>query len=160
MIYPAPNIKYPFLGIHFTRKVTGEVLAGPNAVLAFGREAYGPLDWNARDAADIIGDPRFWKMISSSEFLSMAVEQLKTTLSKRAFLSRARQILPQLELPDIVRAQSGNRAQVVNRAGELVEDLVVEYAGRSTHVLNAVSPGLTCSLPFSDHVVDEILKRE
>lgn len=160
MIYPAPNIKYPFLGIHFTKKITGEVLAGPNAVLAMGRESYRPLDVDFRDTVEMALDARFWKMIGKREFLSLAWEQLSTSLFKRVFLDRARRILPQLEPPDITRGRSGNRAQLVNRHGELVEDLVVECQGRSTHILNAVSPGLTCSLPFADYIVDEVLKRE
>ena len=160
MIYPAPNIKYPFLGIHFTRKVTGEVLAGPNAVLALGRESYRMLDVNLADTWDMVMDTRFWRMVGGRDFRDLAWEQLKTTFFKQAFLNRARRLLPDLESRDIVRAQSGNRAQVVNRKGDLVEDLVVEYSGRSAHVLNAVSPGLTCSLPFADHVADELLTRE
>lgn len=160
MIYPAPNIQYPFLGIHFTRKVTGEVLAGPNAVLALGRESYRPFQVNLPDTWVMFTDRRFWRMLTRPGFPSLAWEQLRTSLFKSVFLSRARRLLPQLGPDDIVRGQSGNRAQVVNRQGELVEDLVVEFSGRSTHVLNAVSPGLTCSLPFADYVVDEVLKRQ
>src|SRR3989338_4932849 len=158
MIYPAPNVKYPFLGIHFTKKVTGEVLAGPNAVLAFGRESYRPLDIHLGDTVSMLSDARFWRIVAGPEFRALAVEQLKTTLFKRVFLDRARWLLPQLELGDIARAQSGNRAQLVNRAGNLVEDLVIEESGRSIPVLNAVSPGLTCSLPFADYVVEKLLK--
>ncbi len=160
MIYPAPNIKYPFLGIHFTKKVTGEVLVGPNAVLAFGRESYTPLDIQWTETVQMILTRHFWNMISGPDFRSLALDQLKTTLFKRAFLNGARRLLPDLGPRDFVRAQSGNRAQLVNSRGELVEDLVLERSGRSIHVLNAVSPGLTCSLPFADYVVDELLKNE
>jgi len=140
--------------------VTGEVLAGPNAVLAMGRESYRPMDINIGETWDMVSSVKFWKMIGKREFLSLAWEQIKTSFFTRAFLNRARRLLPQLEAKDIVRGQSGNRAQLVNAKGDLVEDLVVECSGRSVHVLNAVSPGLTCSLPFADYVVDEILKRE
>lgn len=160
MIYPAPNLKYPFLGIHFTKKVTGEVLAGPNAVLAMGRESYRPTDINVGETWEMISSAKFWKMAGRREFFSLAWEQIKTSFFTRAFLNRARRLLPELEAADVVRGQSGNRAQLVNAEGDLVEDLVVECSGRSVHVLNAVSPGLTCSLPFADYVVDEILKRE
>lgn len=158
MIYPAPNIKYPFLGIHFTKKVTGHVLAGPNAVLAMGRESYQWTDVHVPDTLGMFASVPFWRMVARREFLSLAAEQLRTTISKRAFLARARRLVPGLEMKDLIPARSGNRAQLVNRRGDLVEDLVVERAGRAVHVLNAVSPGLTCSLPFADYVVGEILK--
>ncbi len=160
MIYPAPNLTYPFLGIHFTRKITGDVLAGPNAVIAFGRESYRALDVHLRDTIGMIADTRFWKMISAKAFRTLAWGQLKTTLFRREFLRQAGKLLRGVEAGDFTCAQSGNRAQLVNRSGELVEDLLIDFHGRSTHVLNAVSPGLTCSLPFADYVVSEILKRE
>ncbi|MBI4178919.1 L-2-hydroxyglutarate oxidase [bacterium] len=160
MIYPAPNLKYPFLGIHFTRKVTGEVLAGPNAVLAAGRESYEMTQVHLGETMSMALDPRFWKLVVGREFRTMAWEQIQTTFFKKAFVSRARRIIPDLRAEDFSRGQSGIRAQLVDRSGHLVEDLVIERQDRAIHVLNAVSPGLTCSLPFADHVVDELLKQE
>lgn len=156
MIYSVPDIRYPFLGVHWTRTVHGKVKVGPNAVLAFGREAYGTFQVQPVDVARMTLDPRFWRMLAGAEFRRLAGENLRTSLSKTAFLKQAFTLVRGAEARDFTKGPSGIRAQLVDGEGKLVDDIVVERKGASLHVLNAISPGLTCSLPFADHLAGQL----
>jgi len=156
MIYSVPDIRYPFLGVHWTRTVHGKVKVGPNAVLAMGREAYGTFQVQPVDVARMAFDGRFWRMLAGSEFRRLAGENLKSSLSKTAFLKHAFTLVHGAEASDFTKGPSGIRAQLVDTEGKLVDDIVVEKKGASLHVLNAISPGLTCSLPFADHLVGQL----
>ena len=157
MIYQTPDLRFPFLSIHLTREADGKVLAGPSAVLSFGRESYDK-EWHWHETATMVLSPQFLGLISNPSFLNVAFQNARTSLSKRAFHDQIRSLAPSVKLEDLVPARSGIRAQMVNSKGEMVDDILVEYREHSTHVLNAVSPGMTCSLAFADHVVREILK--
>lgn len=156
MIYSVPDIRYPFLGVHWTRTVHGRVKVGPNAVLAFGREAYGTFQVHPGDAARMLLDARFWRMLGGSEFRRLAAANLRSSLSKTAFLTQAFSLVHGAEVSDFRKGPSGIRAQLVDRDGNLVDDLLVERKGASLHVLNAISPGLTCSLPFADYLAQQL----
>lgn len=156
MIYQPPDLRFPFLSIHLTREADGKVLAGPSAVLAFGREAYNKeLHW--KDSLDTFLSPQFLKLAFHKPFRQMAFQNAKTCLSKKAFLRQIQSIVPSVKLEDIHPYRAGIRAQVVDSNGAMIDDLLVQYYKESTHVLNAVSPGMTSSLPFAQMVVDKIL---
>lgn len=159
MIYPTPDPSLPFLGVHFTRRTDGKVIIGPNAVLAFGREAYRNTDLNIGELKEVLSYEGFWRLMASPKMLFVAGKELKKSYRKHAFVDAARQLVPQVESDDFVRSYSGIRAQLVSNSGELIKEPVFEHGTRSTHILNAVSPGLTSSLPFGDRVSEEVLNR-
>ena len=157
MIYPAPNFELPFLGIHLTKRTDGSVIVGPNASLALGREHYkgSPLNWH--DTLCMLYDVRFARLMSDLDFLKIALKELKLSLSKGAFAEAARDLVPEISEDDLVPDQSGIRAQLVDRKGRLVDDFLFERTDRSFHVLNAVSPAMTCALAFAEYLADLIL---
>ena len=155
MVYPVPNLKYPFLGVHWTKKIDGSVAIGPNAVIAFGRESYKTFAINWREALAML-DLSFFKMLASVEFREHAFDQLRLSVSKAAFLKEALRLVAGINKEDLLPGPAGNRAQLVNERGNLVDDLVVETKGSSVHVLNAVSPGFTSALPFADFVLSQL----
>ncbi|MBI4042952.1 MAG: L-2-hydroxyglutarate oxidase [Deltaproteobacteria bacterium] len=157
MIYRLPDLRFPFLSIHLTRETNGRVLAGPSAVLAFGREAY-EKEWRWGEMASLFTSRPFLSMAADRQFLKMAYSNAKTSFSRKGFLREVQKIIPQVESHQLIPYRAGIRAQMVNREGRFVEDILVEYRDDSTHILNAVSPGMTCSLAFSEHVVDNLLK--
>lgn len=153
MVYPVPDLRYPFLGIHFTPTAYGELKVGPNAVLALGRESYRNLQIHLGETLSMAWDRRIWKLWNS-DFLRMASQHLWTSLSKRAFLKEANQLVEGLEMKDLIKGPPpGNRAQLVDAHGQLIDDLVVERQETAIHILNVVSPGFTCALPFAEYVV-------
>ncbi|MBI2167814.1 MAG: L-2-hydroxyglutarate oxidase [Candidatus Omnitrophica bacterium] len=158
MIYQPPDLRFPFLSIHLTRETDGRVLAGPSAVLAFGREAY-EKEWVWPEMIEMFRSPQFLRLVTSRAFLSMAFQNLKTSFSKRAFLKEVQSLVPGVREDELVPYRSGIRAQLVDRRGRLVDDLLVEFQEGSTHILNAVSPGMTSSLAFAEWVADRLTGR-
>lgn len=156
MIYSVPDIRYPFLGVHWTVTFDGRIKVGPNAVLAMGREAYGTYQVQPFDVARMLADGRFWRMVKGPEFRRLARENLKTSLSKAAFLRQAFTLVQGAAPSDFAKGGSGIRAQLVDKTGALVDDLTIEKKGNALHVLNAISPGLTCGLPFADYLAEEL----
>lgn len=152
-VYAAPDLHFPFLGVHFSKTVTGQVTIGPGAVLALGREAYGRADMNPVDILQMSQFPGFWRMFASGDFRRAATLEWRKSLFKSAVHAEAQELIPEVQCRDLLPYRSGIRAQVVDTAGKLIDDLVVDQTPRSLHVLNAVSPALTCSLPFADHIV-------
>ena len=158
MIYPVPDPDLPFLGVHYTRRTDGKIIVGPNAVLAFGREAYDNTDVSPRELADTIAFPGFWKLMLSDGMPSVAWDELNKSYRKSKFVEAAQRLLPTVTEDDFAKSYAGIRAQVVSDDGRLVKDPLFEHGDGSTHVLNAVSPGLTSSLPFGEHLADEVLE--
>lgn len=154
-IYAAPDLAFPFLGVHLSRRTDGRVLVGPGAMLAFGREAYRFASFKG-GGPDYISWPGFWKMMAKPQFQRLAVREGHKSLALRAILAEARELVPSLPDGCLAWSQAGNRAQMVDRDGNLVEDIVVREGPGSIHVLNAVSPGLTCSLPFGEHLASRV----
>ncbi len=158
MIYPVPDPRFPFLGVHFTRRLDGDIWLGPNAVLAFAREGYGRLDVNPRD---------LWETLRFRGFRTLAVKFWRTGLeemyrdfSKRAFLKALQRYMPGLTLADMVPGPSGVRAQALGEDGTLVDDFVVDHRGDTLHVRNAPSPAATSSLAIAELIADaaEVLR--
>jgi L-2-hydroxyglutarate oxidase LhgO len=155
LIYPVPDPRYPFLGIHLTRRYDGEVLVGPNAVLALAREGYRRRDIRLRDVRDAVAWPGFRRM--ARQHWRTGLVEYGHSLSKRAFVRQAQRYVPALRPADVVPAAAGVRAQAVSRAGELADDFVLNHRGRVLHVRNAPSPAATSSLAIAEYVVSALL---
>lgn len=154
LIYPVPDPRYPFLGVHLTRRYDGEILVGPNAVLALAREGYGRTQVNVRDLFELARSSGFRRMARSH--WRMGLRELRGSLSRRAFVALAQQYVPSLTDTDVLPGPAGIRAQAVDRDGALVEDFRINQIGRVTAVRNAPSPGATSSLAIAEHIVAQI----
>jgi L-2-hydroxyglutarate oxidase LhgO len=150
LIYPVPDPSFPFLGVHFTRRIAGGVEAGPNAVLALAREGYTRASFDAKDAWDAARWPGFWRMAGKHWRAGMK-EQLRS-LSRRGFARACAALVPEIGPGDLTPGGAGVRAQAVTRGGALVDDFVWAEAERMVHVLNAPSPAATASLAIGDDV--------
>jgi L-2-hydroxyglutarate oxidase LhgO len=154
LIYPVPDPAYPFLGVHFTRRVDGSVEIGPNAVLAFKREGYRRTDVSAADLLDVLRSPGF-RRLARRHWRTGAAE-MWGSLSKRAFVERARDFIPALRAGDVESAGAGVRAQALDSDGSLVDDFRITRAGGLVLVRNAPSPAATSSLAIAEHIVDQL----
>jgi L-2-hydroxyglutarate oxidase LhgO len=159
MIYPMPDPDLPFLGVHFTRRTDDKVIIGPNAVLAFGREAYENTQFDVSELLSTLGYEGFWKLFTSPKMIRVGFDELNKSYRKNVFVDAAQSLVPAVEPEDFRKSYAGIRAQIVRDDGTLIKDPLFEHGPRSTHVLNAVSPGLTSSLPFGEHLADEIRER-
>lgn len=152
LIYPVPDPAFPFLGVHFTRTMKGYVEAGPNAVLATKREGYRKRDFSPTEVMGILGFPGFWRM-ARREWRA-GLRELDRSFRKSGFVRSLQHLIPEVTANDLARGGAGVRAQAVTRDGALVDDFrIVERPG-ALHVLNAPSPGATCSLVIGRHIVD------
>jgi L-2-hydroxyglutarate oxidase len=151
-VYSVPDLTLPFLGVHLSRRVDGRVIVGPGAMLAFGREAYRFRDFHARDLTDMLSWPGLYRLFARPKLWKLLGQEVRKSMSLRAVCAEARRLIPTLEPKDLTRSYAGNRAQLVSRQGDLIDDIVVRETDRTIHVLNAVSPGLTCSLAFGEHL--------
>ena len=158
LIYPLPDPALPFLGIHLTRTVDGGMIVGPNAVLGLAREGYEKGAIDARDLADIAGFPGFWRL-ARAQWRS-GLSELHGSLSRRAYLARARKYCPSLGLADLQPAPAGIRAQAVLRDGSMVHDFLIRETARSVHVCNAPSPAATSALPIGAMIADKVLAQQ
>lgn len=157
LIYPVPDPRYPFLGVHLTKRIDGEVMVGPNAFLAAGREAYNPWALAPRDLAAVAGFGGFWRFAAGN--IPTALREARTVLSRKAFVEAARAYVPTLEVSDVVPGSRGIRAQAMNADGSLVDDFVITGSRRIMHVRNAPSPGATSSMAIAEHVVHQLSER-
>jgi L-2-hydroxyglutarate oxidase len=130
---------------------------GPNAIIALGRESYSRWSVGLADTVDMVFSPHFLNMVRSSEFRTVARQQIAVSFSRKRFVEDAKKLVPGVDVSDFEPWKSGIRAQLVNKKGVMVDDIVVEKKDNALHVLNAVSPGFTCSLPFADHLADQLL---
>ena len=157
LIYPVPDPAFPFLGVHFTRRIGGGVECGPNAVLALAREGYAKGTVNARD---------LWETLSYGGFLRLARKHWRTgagemwrSLSKRAFTRGLRRLLPEVEEQDLTPAPAGIRAQAVAPDGAMVDDFLIVEDERAVHVNNAPSPAATASLEIGRVVAEKVIAK-
>ena len=157
LIYPVPDPSFPFLGVHFTRKVQGGVETGPNAVLGLAREGYKKTDFRARDLAEVLSYPAFWRL-ASRNWRTGAGEVFRS-LSKKAFVRGLRRLVPQVEEDDLVPVEAGVRAQALMKDGTLADDFLIVEGERSVHVLNAPSPAATACIPIGEAIVDRVPRR-
>lgn len=155
LIYPVPDPRYPFLGVHLTKHVDGRVSLGPNAFLSLGREAYTRSGWSAPDVAAAVGFPGFWRFAAQN--MRAAGRELRTVLSVDAFVREAQKYVPEVRRGDVVRGPRGIRAQAMNADGSLEDDFVITGSDRVVHIRNAPSPGATSSLAIAEHIVRTIL---
>jgi L-2-hydroxyglutarate oxidase len=157
LIYPVPDPTFPFLGVHFTRRIGGGAIeAGPNAVLSLAREGYGRASFDARDAWDAVRWPGLWRMARRHWRAGMA-EQWRS-LSRRAFARACAALIPEVTAGDLIPGGVGVRAQALARDGALVDDFAIAEAERMVHVLNAPSPAATASLAIGEEIAGRALK--
>ncbi|WP_299028789.1 L-2-hydroxyglutarate oxidase [uncultured Thermanaerothrix sp.] len=156
LIYPVPDPRFPFLGVHFTRRVTGGVEAGPNAVLAFKREGYRMTDISLRDIGEYLIFPGFWRM--GLKYWKTGLGEFYRSLSKRAFVRALQRLLPDLREEDVERGGAGVRAQALSRNGALLDDFAILETPNMIHVLNAPSPAATASISIGQTIAEMALK--
>jgi L-2-hydroxyglutarate oxidase len=157
LIYPVPDPRFPFLGVHYTRMVGGGVEAGPNAVLALARHGYRWRNVSPRDCAGLLGYRGFWRMARAQ--WRTGLMELHRSLSKARFVTDLRRLIPAITADDVVPARSGVRAQAVDPTGRLLDDFHIVAVERMVHVLNAPSPAATASIAIGRHIAG-IVSRE
>lgn len=155
LIYPVPDPRFPFLGVHFTRMTDGSTECGPNAVFTFKREGYGKTDFSLRDTWDALTYGGTWKLFFKN--MSYGIDEYRRAFSKKLFLKTLRRLIPTLEMDDIEPGRAGVRAMLLGTDGEMVDDFRIERKGRHIHVLNAPSPAATACLAIGDHIVEMAL---
>jgi L-2-hydroxyglutarate oxidase len=155
MIYPVPDPELPFLGVHYTRRVDEKVILGPNAVLAFGREAYSNTDVNLGELADTLSYDGFWNLIASPKMLKVAASELRKSYSKSRFIRDAKKLVPEIEEDDFRQSYAGIRSQLVTADGELVKQPTTVNHEQSTHVLQ--TSWMLSSLPFGERIADTVI---
>jgi L-2-hydroxyglutarate oxidase len=154
LIYPVPDPRFPFLGVHLTKMVNGDVHAGPNAVLALAREGYRWRDIDLGDVRDALSWPGLWRM--GAKNVGPGAREIARSMSKRLFARSLAELVPTITAADLVRSAAGVRAQAMRRDGTLVDDFLIQSAPRQVHVLNAPSPAATCALEIARHIVDQL----
>ena len=153
LIYPVPNPKFPFLGVHMTRLIDGSVYAGPNAVLAFSREGYGWGNVNGKDLFETLAYPGFWKLANS--YLGEGFKEMYRSVVKSAFLASVQELVPEIESADLVRGEAGVRAQALRSDGSLIDDFHFIEEENGIFVLNAPSPAATASLEIGKYIASK-----
>ena len=156
LIYPVPNPKFPFLGVHFTRMIDGSIECGPNAVFTFKREGYNKGDFSLRDTFDALSYFPTWKLFF--KHWRFGFNEIKRSYSKRLFLNQLKRIIPSLKMDDIEPGRSGVRAMSLGKDGEIIDDFRVINQGRNIHVLNAPSPAATACLAIGDTISNQLLR--
>jgi L-2-hydroxyglutarate oxidase LhgO len=155
LIYPVPDPQFPFLGVHYTKKIDGSVEAGPNAVLAFAPEGYGKTDFSLGHALGLLTFPGFWVM--AAKYWRMGFGEMYRSWNKRAFVKALKTLLPELGMDDIAPGGAGVRAQAMDSAGNLLDDFSFIASPRAVHVLNAPSPAATASITIGEAIAAKAL---
>ena len=150
LVYPVPDPRFPFLGVHFTRRVDGTVEVGPNAVLAIGRHHYRGTRPDLRELGQILTTPGFWRL--ASRYGGTGATEMVRSRSRRLYARAARRLLPQLDTSDLRPGGAGIRAQAVTPEGRLADDFIIVRQEGAVHVLNAPSPAATASLAIGEHI--------
>ena len=156
LIYPVPDPKYPFLGVHFTRLTNGEREVGPNAVFAFKREGYKNTDFSVNEFLDSVSYKGFIKFAFDN--FVFCLKELKGSLMFSDFVKKAQVLIPEIKPHHLVKGTAGVRAQAMNIDGKLLMDFNVIRQDNQIHVLNAPSPGATASLAIADYILDNYFK--
>ncbi len=150
LVYPVPDPRFPFLGVHYTRMIHGGVEAGPNAVLAFKREGYHKLSFSPLDTLETFSYWGFWRM--GVKYLKMGLGEYYRSFNRRAFVSALQRLIPELHYEDVHPAGAGVRAQALTKSGALLDDFCIIEAERMIHVLNAPSPAATASISIGQTI--------
>jgi L-2-hydroxyglutarate oxidase len=156
LVYPVPNPLYPFLGVHLTRSVHGGLHAGPNAVLALGRDAYSWREASLRDTAELATFPGIWRL--GRRYWREGAREVHRSVRRHAFGEALRRLVPSIGDRDLRHAPPGIRAQALSRDGALLDDFVLRRTGRVVDVINAPSPAATASLEIAETVVDKMME--
>src|SRR5277367_447462 len=154
LIYPVPDPRFPFLGVHFTRLIHGGIEAGPNAVLATAREGYKKSDFSARDFIGTLTYPGFWRFFQ--KYPRVCFNELRRSFSKELFCKSLNALVPEVRPEDLAPGGAGVRAQAIAPSGETLQDFRFVKGDRALHVLNAPSPGATASLAIGQEIADEL----
>jgi L-2-hydroxyglutarate oxidase len=155
LIYPVPDPKFPFLGVHFTRFIRGGIEAGPNAVLAFAREGYRWSNINPRDLTESLSFPGLWKFLA--RYPSLWSYEIFRSLSRAEFTRSLQKLVPEIRRNDLERGGSAVRAQAMTPDGSLIEDFHFEEGPGILHVINAPSPAATASLAIGQRIAEKVL---
>lgn len=155
LVYPVPDVKYPFLGVHFTRMISGEREVGPNAVLAFKREGYSNKDFNLKDTIESLTYVGFLNFLRKN--FGFAMGEFASSLLMSSFIAKAKIMIPEVEANMLVKGTAGVRAQAMSAVGTLLMDFNIEREGNQIHVLNAPSPGATSSLAIASYILENYL---
>lgn len=153
LIYPVPDPARPFLGVHITKKLSGQFTVGPNAVLAFKREGYRLRDISPGDLAENLAFAGFWRMLMQN--FAPAMSELAASVSRRNYLRRVQKYCPRVRLADLAHYPAGVRAQAVSRQGAVIDDFLFVPTPKSLHVGNAPSPAATAAIPIARHIADK-----
>jgi L-2-hydroxyglutarate oxidase LhgO len=156
LIYPVPDPRFPFLGVHFTRRIHGRVDAGPNAIFAFKREGYRSRDFSLRDTVDSFLFPGFWRL--AAQHWRMGKDEARRSMSKTSFVAGLQRLVPEIQDADLVPGGSGVRAQAIHRSGALVDDFQFAQTENMLHLYNVPSPAATASIEIGRIVVEMAAK--
>lgn len=154
LIYPVPNPNFPFLGVHFTRMIDGNIHAGPNAVLSLKREGYRKTEIDLRDVIDTFSYPGFWKL--ATKYVDIGMQEIIRSFSKTAFVKSLQRLIPDVEADDLIPSPPGIRAQALGKDGSLIDDFLLVKGKNALHVCNAPSPAATASLSIGSAIVKEM----
>ena len=157
LIYPVPDTRFPFLGVHFTRMIKGGVEAGPNAVLAFKREGYSHKDFSVTETLEMAAYSGFWKM--AAKYYKMGIGEFYRSLNKNSFVKALQILIPEIQHDDLTQGGAGVRAQAVDPNGALVDDFRIIEEEKMIHVLNAPSPAATASISIGRTIADLVKKK-
>lgn len=150
LIYPVPDPRFPFLGVHYTRRILGGIEAGPNAVLALSREGYGKGDVNLGDLADALAFPGLWRFVA--KYGRTCWDEIRRSFSRELFCRSLQRLVPEIRPDDLIRGGAGVRAQAMSPEGSLVDDFHFVEDERALHVVNAPSPAATSSLAIGEEI--------
>lgn len=157
LIYPVPDPKFPFLGVHFTRMINGGVEAGPNAVLAFKREGYKFSDISLKDMSETLSWPGFWKILA--KYGQTGMGEIYRSLSKQAFTTALQKLIPEINKDDLIPGGAGVRAQACDKEGNLIDDFNFTQQKNIIHVRNAPSPAATSCLSIGKYISEKVLNQ-
>ncbi len=152
LIYPVPDPRFPFLGVHFTRMTDGSIECGPNAVFTFKREGYGKTDFDWKDTVDALTYGGTWKLFLRN--MGYGINEYRRAFSKKLFLRTLQRLIPSLTMDDIEPGRAGVRAMLLGTDGNMVDDFRIERMGNRIHVLNAPSPAATAALAIGGHITE------
>jgi L-2-hydroxyglutarate oxidase len=154
LIYPVADPRFPFLGVHFTRRITGGIEAGPNAVLAFAREGYAKRDVDLADLADALAFPGLWRFLAKHG--RTCWDEIRRSFSRELFCRSLQRLVPEIQPDDLIPGGSGVRAQAMSPEGALVDDFYFVQGDRELHVVNAPSPAATSSLAIGEEIAEMV----
>lgn len=157
LIYPVPDPAFPFLGVHFTRMINGDVECGPNAVFSFKREGYTKTSFNLKDTFESFAWPGFQKV--AAKYWKTGFGEFYRSFSKNAFVQALNKLIPEIKEEDLISGGAGVRAQASDKTGGLVDDFYIVESERIIHVCNAPSPAATSSLSIGNHIADKLIQQ-